>query len=413
MSPTWMFSPRLVRGTAPADQSAVGSTFTHACRHAPGLANRALLCHGEGADSPARSPGTKLYSLGGLRYPSAMRAKSGLRAALILLSLGAGSLSIACGRSQGAASPDATVAAPSAGVTGNPFAAIELYRAPYSNAENAQRAAEKESPAEAALLAKIASQPQASWYGSWSADIETVVNSYVNAAERAGQLPLLVAYNVPDRDCGQYSAGGARDSGAYVEWIEAFARGIGERRAVVVLEPDAVPLLEQCLSKPDQSARLELIARAVAILSARPSVSVYIDAGHSSWIPAPAMADRLKRAGIERARGFALNTSNYQRDEDLIKYGKDVIAALGVETHFIIDSSRNGNGPAPPGDEDWCNPEGRALGRAPTAETSEPALDAFVWIKRPGESDGECKGGPAAGQWFQQRGLEMARNAKW
>ena len=185
----------------------------------------------------------------------------------MFLSLSAGGLSIACGRSQGAASPNANAgAAPSAGVTGNPFAGIELYRAPYSNAENAQRRAEKESPAEAALLAKIASQPQASWYGGWSGDIETVVGNYVNAAERAGQLALLVAYNVPNRDCGQYSAGGARDSGAYLEWIEAFAVGIGERRAVVVLEPDAVPLLEQCLSKPDQGARLELIARAAAIL---------------------------------------------------------------------------------------------------------------------------------------------------
>lgn len=365
---------------------------------------------------PASSPATNLYSLGGLRYPSAMRAKRGLRTALILLSLSAGSLSIACGRSQGVASPNANASpkeARSSGVAGNPFSGIEIYRAPYSNAENAQRRAEKESPAEAALLAKIASQPQASWYGSWSADIKTVVSNYVNAAERAGQLALLVAYNVPNRDCGQYSAGGARDSGAYLEWVQAFAAGIGERRAVVVLEPDAVPLLEQCLSKADQGDRLELIARAVATLSAWPGVSVYIDAGHSAWIPAPVMAERLKRAGIEQARGFALNTSNYQKDEDLIKYGKDLIGALGIDTHFIIDSSRNGNGPAPPGDEDWCNPEGRALGRAPTAQTSEPALDAFAWIKRPGESDGECKGGPAAGQWFQQRAVEMARNAKW
>ena len=42
-----------------------------------------------------------------------------------------------------------------------------------------------------------------------------------------------------------------------------------------------------------------------------------------------------------------------------------------------------------------------------------PELDAFVWIKRPGESDGECKNGPPAGQWFQARAVEMARNAKW
>jgi endoglucanase len=298
-------------------------------------------------------------------------------------------------------------------VTGNPFSGIAVYRAPYSNAENAQKKSEQDNPAEATLIAKIARAPQASWYGSWSADIETVVQNYVNASERAGELPLLVAYNVPNRDCGQYSAGGASDSAAYLEWIRSFAKGIGDRRAVVVLEPDALPLLAQCLSEPDQVKRLEMIREAVEVLEARPGVAVYIDAGHSNWGPAEQMAERLKHAGIDKARGFALNVSNFQPDAELIAYGKAVVAALGSDSHFIIDSSRNGNGPAPTSDESWCNPEGRALGRPPTADTGEPALDAFQWIKRPGESDGECKGGPSAGQWFQARALEMARNAKW
>jgi endoglucanase len=328
---------------------------------------------------------------------------------------------VACGPSRPAASAegaptDAAEATPPGaghGSSGNPFSGIAVYRAPYSNAENAQKQSEKDAPAEAALVAKIALQPQASWYGSWSADITTVVQNYVNASERAGQLPLLVAYNVPNRDCGQYSAGGASDSNAYLAWIQAFAAGIGDRRAVVVLEPDALPLLKQCLSEPDQAKRLELIHQAVEVLAARPGVAVYIDAGHSNWVPAAEMAERLKGAGIDKARGFALNVSNFQPDAELIAYGNAVVAALGAPSHFIIDSSRNGNGAAPTSDESWCNPEGRALGRAPTADTGEPSLDAFMWIKRPGESDGECKGGPAAGQWFQARAVEMARNAKW
>jgi endoglucanase len=321
-------------------------------------------------------------------------------------------LSMACGPAHSSAGA-APGAAPPKVSTGNPFAGISVYRAPYSNAENAQKLTEKQNPGEAALLAKIAAEPQASWYGSWSSDITTVVQSYMNAAERAGELGLMVAYNVPNRDCGQYSAGGARDSDEYSKWIEAFAAGIGDRRAVVVLEPDALPLLEQCLSKEDQGKRLELIAHSVEVLEARPGVAVYIDAGHSSWVPAAEMAQRLKRAGIDKARGFALNVSNFQPDAELIEYGKAVVAALGTDTHFIIDSGRNGNGAAPTSDESWCNPEGRALGRPPSADTGEPALDAFVWIKRPGESDGECKNGPAAGQWFQARAVEMARNAKW
>jgi endoglucanase len=38
--------------------------------------------------------------------------------------------------------------------------------------------------------------------------------------------------------------------------------------------------------------------------------------------------------------------------------------------HFIIDTSRNGLGPAPDGS--WCNPPGRALGPKPTADTGFP-----------------------------------------
>lgn len=289
-----------------------------------------------------------------------------------------------------------------------------MYRAPYSNAENAQKQVEKSNPTEAALVAKIALQPQASWFGNWSGDIKTSVGNYVNAAERAGALPVLVAYNVPNRDCGQYSAGGATDSAAYGAWIRGFAEGIGDRRAVVVLEPDAIPLLKQCLSEADQGKRLELIRDAVVVLEGRPGVDVYIDAGHSNWVPAGDMAERLKLAGIDKARGFALNVSNFEPDDKLIEYGKSLIAQLGANVHFIIDSSRNGNGPAPSSqNEFWCNPEGRALGRPPSGDTGVPELDAFVWIKRPGESDGECKSGPPAGQWFQARAVEMARNAKW
>jgi endoglucanase len=339
------------------------------------------------------------------------------RSGLIFVSL---ALS-ACGASGAASAPpgSAEAAAPATGpaaagsVTGNPFAGSSVYRAPYSNAENAQKAAEKAAPADASLIAKIAAQPQANWYGSWSAGIETVVRNYVSAAERAGQVPLMVAYNVPNRDCGQYSAGGATNADAYLAWIRSFASGIGDRRAVIVLEPDALPLLKQCLSEPDQKARLDMLREAVEILEARPGVSVYIDAGHSNWVPAKEMAERLKLAGVEKARGFSLNVSNFEADDALVQYGKDVVAALGTETHFIIDSSRNGNGAVPASAESWCNPEGRALGRPPSADTGEPLLDAYLWIKRPGESDGECKGGPPAGQWFQARALEMARNAKW
>ena len=79
----------------------------------------------------------------------------------------------------------------------------------------------------------------------------------------------------------------------------------------------------------DQGKRLELIRHAVRTLEAQPGVAVYIDAGHSSWVPAPEMAERLKLAGIAEARGFALNTSNYRATTSCSDIGKELIAALG------------------------------------------------------------------------------------
>jgi endoglucanase len=94
--------------------------------------------------------------------------------------------------------------------------------------------------------------------------------------------------------------------------------------------------------------------------------------------------------------------------DDSLAYGKELSALVGGK-HFVIDTSRNGNGPYEEGDpaRRWCNPPGRALGETPTTRTAGPLVDAYLWVKRPGESDGECRGGPKAGQWWQRyaRGL--------
>jgi len=101
--------------------------------------------------------------------------------------------------------------------------------------------------------------------------------------------------------------------------------------------------------------------------------------------------------------------------------------------HFAIDTSRNGVGPwqATPeqialGDvQDWCNPPARGLGKRPTLDTGNALVDAYLWIKIPGESDGQCNRwapagspdpvrgmmDPAAGLWFPEMALELAKNA--
>jgi endoglucanase len=162
------------------------------------------------------------------------------------------------------------------------------------------------------------------------------------------------------------------------------------------------------------------------------------------------MARRLAEAGVDRAAGFFLNASNYQPTPELIRYGTAISTCLwqlgqGADgagpadaasapptadlAHFVIDTSRNGRGPwaSPAGaygdPQEWCNPPDRGLGLRPTLDTGVPLVDAYLWIKIPGESDGHCLRGtggpedpargmvdPPAGRWFAEMALELARN---
>lgn len=290
----------------------------------------------------------------------------------------------------------------------NPLAEARLYVDPVGPARSQVDAWKASRPADAAAIERIASQSHADWIGEWSSPPAATVDQRVSHIADADAVPVLVVYNIPLRDCGQYSAGGAHDPTAYRLWIREVARGIKNRKVVVILEPDALPLMTKCLSPADQQGRMDLIADAVRVLAANAGTKVYLDAGHAKWIPAPEMATRLKAAGIEGADGFALNVSNYMGTPESVAYGKELSAQLGGK-HFVIDTSRNGNGATP--DAQWCNPDGRALGHVPTVQTGEPLVDAFLWIKPPGESDGTCNGGPRAGEWWPDYALGLAKRA--
>ncbi len=145
---------------------------------------------------------------------------------------------------------------------------------------------------------------------------------------------MLVAYDLPYRDCGQYSAGGALSTADYAAWIEAFAAGIGNRPAVVILEPDGLGLIPNYASELDGSqscvvdgpeatpeARFAQLNHAVDVLGALPHTAVYLDATHSSWQNVSESAFRLLKAGVQRADGFFLNASNYEYTTNQVFYG--------------------------------------------------------------------------------------------
>jgi endoglucanase len=383
---------------------------------------------------------------------------------------------------------------------------------------------------DAARLARMEATPRAVWLtGGTPLEVRKQVRDTMRQAALERAVPTFVLYDLPFRDCGQYSAGGALDTASYLAWVDGVVAGIGGGTAQVMLEPDGLGIipynvdlggnLEWC--RPDltgtgltpataNSERYVQLNGAVQRLGANPNVSVYLDGTHSGWLGAGDAARRLVRAGVANADGFFLNLSNFQPTPQLVKYGTWVsgciafaanadeggwrlghydwcasqyypanpadfstwhltdewyAANLGAAvptTHFVVDTSRNGRGTLntapyagapynqPPdviaklNGGSWCNPPGAGLGLRPTTSTGVSLLDAYLWIKTPGQSDGSCDiaGGargwdytrynpwgltgdaqnhfdplwglvdPAAGAWFPQQALDLSQNAE-
>ncbi|MFF4805104.1 glycoside hydrolase family 6 protein [Streptomyces sp. NPDC001351] len=241
----------------------------------------------------------------------------------------------------------------------------------------------------AVIAGRIASRPQAVWFTDPDPmKVAGQVHTLVDAARAQHTLPVLVTYAVPRRDCSGHSTGGTGDLATYRTWIESFARGIGPAQALVILEPDALGLAD-CLSPPERRDRFTALSEAGRALRLdAPHSRVYYDAGNSGWHPAGTMADRLRRAGATRyADGIALNVSNFNRTHDEVRYGRSVIRKLGnSRLGMVIDTSRNGAGPAR--GHRACDPPGRRLGHTPTLDTGVYGVDAYLWVKPPGQADG-------------------------
>jgi endoglucanase len=293
----------------------------------------------------------------------------------------------------------------------DPLGSLRLWVSPQSPAA-AQVAAWQTSgdTADATAIERIATEPTARWLAGEQRARATAAG-VVRAAAEHRSVAQLILYNIPGRDCQSYSSGGATSGDAYLRWVSEIAHGIGRYPAIVLLEPDAIDQAAGgCLPRNEVAARYQLLSHAVAILKSDPRVFLYLDAGNSDWLPATQMVGPLRMSGIDRANGFALNVANFQTTRASIAYGRSISRRLGGR-HFVIDTSRNGNGPPyGSGVDRWCNPPGRALGEPPTTNTGDRLVDAFLWVKYPGESDGSChRGDPPAGAWWPAYALALAR----
>ena len=281
---------------------------------------------------------------------------------------------------------------------GSALAGRRLFVEATSAARRAADLVRTSDPARALGLDYIADQSTGTWFGDWNSTstLQAEVARRSQAVADANAVPVYVLYNIMKRDGSGYSAGGASSLTAYEAWIDAFAAGLGARRAVVVVEPDAVNDLYN-MTGDARTERVVALRYALTALRATGAVS-YLDAGGPSIHSATIAATLLREAGVALADGFSVNVSNFQTTSSNQAWGTAVSDLVGGK-HFVVDTGRNGNGSLT-ADQDaqyWCNPPGRALGHAPVLGTGVALVDAYLWVKQPGESDGTCRGFASAG----------------
>jgi endoglucanase len=248
--------------------------------------------------------------------------------------------------------------------------------------------------------------PMAQWVSEVWFPVRTAkrqVRAYARKANRAHKTPVVAIYGIPARDCGGYSAGGFGPSD-YKKWVGQLAAGLRGRNAMAILEPDALGHLGDCGGQGNRTGLLKYATKKLA----KAGVWVYIDAAHSAWIKPHTMAKRLIRSGVRHARGFSVNVASFVRTDIERRYAKRILKALrkrGVDkVHYVMDTSRNGGGQT--NGNNWCNPLDARLGRPPEVVAGRK-LDAYLWVKTPGESDGTCNGGPYAGAWWPDYALRL------
>lgn len=259
------------------------------------------------------------------------------------------------------------------------------------------------------LALEIFKHPQSFWYGDNpkkpKKHMEKSIRRLLNRAYP--NLPILVIYNIPNRDIGQYSKGGAKTRERYLDFIERFAAGVGQSSPIIIYEPDALPH-STLLSEDEQEWRLDLMKESINILTNKCNGLIYIDVGHSNWLDPKVASDLLNKVSNSKVRGFSTNVCNYRSTKESIRWSRKILK-WRPKDFFVVDTSRNGQEPV---NDEWCNPKGKSLGEVPSTITSYPKCDAYLWIKIPGESDGKCNGGPKAGKFWGEQAEDLVRNCK-
>ncbi|KAL5339526.1 1, 4-beta cellobiohydrolase [Aspergillus crustosus] len=376
--------------------------------------------------------------------------------------------------SSGTATTTTRTSTVTATATDNPFSGHQLYVNPYYSSEvhtlaipsltgtlsSLRAAATAAADAPSFVWLDVAAKvPQMAEYLE---DIRSK-NSAGASPPIAGQF---VVYDLPDRDCAALASNGEyaidRDGvqlyKAYIDSIREIILEYSDVRTLLVIEPDSLANLVTNLNVPKcanaQDAYLECTNYAVTQLNL-PNVAMYLDAGHAGWLgwtanlqPAADLYAKVYTDASSPAalRGLATNVANYNAwtigtcpsytqgntvcdEKRYVNAIAPLLRSNGFDAHFITDTGRSGRQPT--GQSawgDWCNVINTGFGQRPTTNTGDALVDAFVWIKPGGESDGTSDSSatrydahcgysdalqpaPEAGTWFQAYFEQLLKNA--
>jgi endoglucanase len=297
----------------------------------------------------------------------------------------------------------------------NPLAGLKLFvdrdSPSWRQWESYQRSGQIQ---KANLVWKIAREPRAVWLGRFTRpNFHVKVRRLIDSAVGDGAVPVFTVLRAQSTGCGpHYDGGGPAEDAKTRAWYDDLARTIGSDRVVIAFEPDSLGTLD-CHAPSRRDDRVRLLRYGVDSLSTLPNATIYIEAGASDWEPAERTAKQLRAVGIAKVRGFMLNATHYDWTRANIQHGIEISRLTGGK-HFVINTAENGRGPLHYKLANgrlrnvWCNPPLRGLGVAPTTNTSNPMVDAYLWVSRPGYAQ-SCQHRPIG--WYPPRALKYARRA--
>ncbi|KAJ3120532.1 hypothetical protein HK098_004536 [Nowakowskiella sp. JEL0407] len=325
---------------------------------------------------------------------------------------------------------------------GNPYEGAERYVNP-SFAKNVDTSISKYigNSTRVALLNTVKRYPTFTWLDS-IASLDKVPDRLVEASGQGNGKAIVaefVLYNLPGRNCASLVSNCELPKGdlaiyrsKYIDKLVSILKSKPQNvRVVIIIEPDSLTnLLSNLASRycdaVSQTEYPAAVAYAIANLSPIPDTYLYLDAAYSGkmgWSDnlqtiVPLFKNVLKLAlainNSSSIRGFAAGFANYSpfngngdcpaRDKCPLVIGRydynenidenlytlalnKVSAGSGLPTRWLIDTSRSGQHTIRKYWGAWCNVKGAGLGEIPVTNPASQ-VDAFVWAKQPGISDG-------------------------